>query len=135
MTKVLSLAQSRYLKSALKLFYAEALIEPSPFPKEYRFQLAVIISQLDRNIMLDETSTPILRWTLDRILEQLEPGAWDQHLEAAYEKLFDVYPLDTPWYTRAKGIQPPEDARYTGSTYGILGEMLPILDDKPDPNP
>ena len=126
--KVLPLAQSRYLKAALKLFYVEAKTSEA-YPKEYVWQLGVINSQLERGIVLDETSTPILRWTLDQILAQLEPGEWDRSLEESYHKLFELWPIDPPWYTRAKGIQPPNDARYSGSQYGVLGEMIPVVDE------
>lgn len=121
---MLSPKESRYLYGMLKYFYAglKHLDKPIGGMSEedftrYKFLLAGIISMLESSVTLDNEEVHLIKWTMEFMLDAVPEGEWDEHLEKAYFRLFNLWYLDPPYFTKRDGLELPEDFPRDGNIY------------------
>lgn len=71
-------------------------------PAQLRMVVSMLINALDEGVVLDETHLRCMREVLDWVFSTYEPRWYDEHLERAYHKFYLEWPIDPPWYERAR---------------------------------
>lgn len=98
--------QSSRLFEAVELFHREAVNTPT-VPRPFVLQLSIILSMMDRGLSLDKPEMLVLRWVLDMLFSQMDDAEYDEHLECAYQKLYDAWPVEPPYFVKRDNLSWP----------------------------